>query len=120
LSYEFFYVDTKNGLYRLSYSSPVLEIKNIETYSFSFEPTEARDKLIGATVTGDVKAVIVTKSPKMCYNESIAYMVKGKAKKNFGSSIYVYENPKKLDEFLEKFESVVERFIENDNTEISE
>lgn len=120
LKYEDFMVDTVNGLFKTCYRAPVLEIKNIEMYSFDFAPTEGREGLLSATVTGNVNALVVTNSPKMCYNETVALMVKGKAKKKLGGSIYFYENPKKLDEFLEKFEPVVEKFRQSNNTEISE
>jgi hypothetical protein len=120
LKYEYFSVDAVNGLFKIFGGSPVLELKNIEMYSFDFEPTEGREGLISATVTGNVNALIITNSPKMCYNEIVALMVKGKAKKKLGGSIYYYENPKKLDEFLEKFEPVLEKFRQSNNTEISE
>ena len=109
LSYHGFCVDTVHGLFRIIAGSPVMEIKDLDVYDFRFEPETLKEGVFSAKVTGDVSVCLLMKRPSVVFDEKIAVMVTGKAKKRFASDVVLYDNPKKLDDFIEKFDEVVAR-----------
>jgi hypothetical protein len=86
-----------------------MEIKDLDTYDFRFEPETVKEGVFSAKVTGDVSVCLLMKRPSVVFDEKIAVMVTGKAKKSFASDVVLYDNPKKLDAFIEKFDEVVAR-----------
>ncbi len=106
--YHDFEVDSAHKLFRVSGSDLIFELSNIEFYSFIFKPEEVKEGFFSEKVKGDVKLSLITKEPCASYDKVIAYGVKAKAEKKLFSSTYLYDNPKKLDEFLERLDRLCE------------
>ena len=115
-TFEFFKADTVHGLIEIE--DRIVEMKNLKIYLFSFKPTEAKDGLFRSKVQGDVTAIIDTKVPSMHLENTMAFDVTAKAKKDWASNTYFYEYPPKLEEYFEEFNRIVKQFKEA-NTDTS-
>ena len=108
--YGTFEVDSRHLLFRNSGEGDLIfPLANIDFYNFTFHGDTAHDGLFGDSVTGNVHALVSTSNPDYHCQSTIAYDVKAKAHKKFLSNTYVHGNPTDLDEFILRFDMLMNR-----------
>ncbi|MBQ8794057.1 MAG: hypothetical protein IJZ63_04880 [Clostridia bacterium] len=110
-SYGSFEVDPVHYLCRVD-GSFVFEISNIMVYNFVYQPEEFKDGVFSSKVKGDVHMTgLILRNPAGSFGDKvIKHGAKGKAEKKVFSSTITYQNPKDMDEFMFKFDSLWSKF----------
>lgn len=109
--YHLFEVDAQHLLFRLfDEGDLILPLSCIDYYDFEFRGEELKEGFISDKVKGDVYVTISTSNPPVSYTTGVAFGVKGKAhKQGIIGNTYVYDDPKDLKEFVQKFDELVEK-----------
>lgn len=110
-SYGSFEVDPVHYLCRVD-GSFVFEISNIMLYNIVFKAEEFKDGIFSSKVKGDVYLTsLILRNPVGSFDDvMIKSGAKGKAEKKVFSSTITYQNPKDMDEFMFKFDSLWSKF----------
>ena len=110
-SYGNFEVDPIHCLCRVN-GSFVFEISRISMYAFHFKAEEFKDGIFSSKAKGDVYLTGLLLSEPFASFESqiIKHNAKGKAEKPLFSNTVLYQDPEEMTAFVDRFDSLWERF----------